>query len=468
MDCPACGYQWDTSKGFCQRCGFRIKTTAPFGSSAEPEGIWSGTALSGDVSSAGPAHALSAQKNLQDSVSPSRGPSGALSPTRLSGSLPQKNEPFAAPSPGRGPSGALSPTRLSGPLPQRNTPDATTSPLKPGALLRQKRYRVQEFIARQAWHSGIYEATWIGRDLQRQKQVKICEVVIPEALNVATLPVMQTATMALLSVRDSQHLLTLEDAFKDLGRSFFVFAWPAGETLSARIQRLRQPFPEQMIVNFCLQMTSVLESFSQKSPPLVHGLISPDHITMSYDGSRYLLSDFSVLVSGRATRLLSGLESSYLSPYAPPEFTSNVLDPRNDLYAVLATAYYLATASVPSRNNRGLHPMPHQRYQQPAQLRQDLLALSSQQSRENAQRQSGARSSSELNNRLSFSSFSETLTPASPPSSSTFNDEMDVLLPAPETLPPLRTGYERLEASAMLLVILVSLGIIVGLSHFHV
>src|SRR5579883_276367 len=124
MVCPACGYQWDTSKGFCQRCGFRIKTTAPFGSSAEPEGIWSGTALSGDVSSAGPAHALSAQKNLQDSVSPSRGPSGALSPTRLSGSLPQRNEPFAAPSPGRGPSGALSspgrgpsgalsPTRLS-------------------------------------------------------------------------------------------------------------------------------------------------------------------------------------------------------------------------------------------------------------------------------------------------------------------------------------------------------------------
>lgn len=482
MVCPACGYQWNTSQNSCQQCGLRLKTTTQFSLAVKPEEARRSIARSGAFSPAESEKPFPAQGSFQGPSSPVRGPSGTLR-EKTSGPI----------SPVRGPSGVLptnsSPARLSGSLQQKSAPDPVSSELKPGTLLRQKRYRVQQLLALQNWNAGIYEATWIGRDLHHQKQVKIREVVIPDNLNVQTQAVMHTATMSLLAVRNSPQLTPLLDAFSDQGRSFFVFGLPVGETLTTQIQRLRHPFSEEAVVDFCLQMVTLLETFQRQSPPLVHGLICPEHITLSYDSSRYILGDFSILIGGRATQLLTGVDRSHLSPYVIPEFTSNASDPRNDLYAVLATAYYLATGSAPAGNSspharslnpalspafdalltRGLHPMLHHRYQQPVQLRQDLLALSSQavkdSPQENAQKPPAlagrnlARSSSLLNEPAS--------NPVSP-SSLAFDEETDILLPAPETLPPLHVGYERLEAGIALLLILGSLGAVAGLSHFHI
>lgn len=457
MVCPACGYQWDTQRDACQRCGFRGPTAARFAPAAGAEEVRSGMTRPGNISHIGAADLFSAQKSSCEPLSSAQGPAGSTS-------LPGSADQFQA----------------------RSSSGAASSLLKPGTLLRQKRYRLQDLLTRQPWNSGVCEALWVGRDLQHQKQVKICEVIIPDELHVQTLPIMQTATRSLLSVQHVPHLTPLLDAFSDQGHSFFVFELPAGETLSTRLRRLRHPFSEQSIVDFCLQMVSVLETFQQKAPPLVHGWICPERVSLSYDGSRYVLSDFPLLISGRATRLLSGLDRSHFSPYAAPECVQNVLDPRNDLYSVLATAYYLATGSVPARGDsaparslnptltpgleailtRGLHPQPDRRYQQPSQLYQDLFQLSSQ-----ATRTASGGLSPQAEQSLPLSkSGSLSFVPAPALSSPLLHvdEETDVLLPAPETLPPLRMGYERLEAAVILLIILGSLSAIVSLSHFHV
>jgi len=95
--------------------------------------------------------------------------------------------------------------------------------------------------------------------------------------------------------------------------------------------------------------------------------------------------------------LIAGVEQQ-LSPYMAPEAARGVIDGRADLYALMATAYHVATGSQPnpdsngnippaSRLNprispqlnailaRGLRPTAGQRYQRPSELRQELLAM---------------------------------------------------------------------------------------------
>src|SRR6266568_917753 len=146
-------------------------------------------------------------------------------------------------------------------------------------------------------------------------------------------------------------------------------------------------------------MTEVLELLAQQSPPLVHGLISPEHIMITRSGSRYVLTNFSIVLAGGATQFISGIDRTRLSVYTAPEFVRGVIDVRSDLFSLLATAYHTVTGSVPAGVSgsipqaqqlnpyvsaqldailaKGLRPVASQRYQRPSELRQDLLAMRS-------------------------------------------------------------------------------------------
>ena len=363
----------------------------------------------------------------------------------------------------------------------------------PGTSLRGGRYRVQELQTRQDWPGGAFEATWIGRDFQREMQVMIREVCIPGTTPEQILPIMHTATLSLLSLQRYQQVTPLMDAFKDQGRSFFIFGLVQGETLMDRLHHLQRPLPEQDVVEFCLQMVDILETLNQKAPSLVHGAIRPEHVYHSYNGSRYILSNFSILVAGKATQFITGGQGSSSSPYTAPEFAQGVIDTRGDIYSVLATAYHLVTGNVPSGGilppaqsvnpavspafsailAKGLHFSPQQRYQYPPQLRQDLLSMRSQVISDNAAfpvQGNIADSFPPLRETPAFPSRSHEMAPPSPypfPIVPNALEEKNVLLPSPETLPPLRMGNEGVEAALMLVVVMFALGIITVLSNFH-
>ena len=440
MTCPMCGNIWDASRNVCSHCGFYAPTPMQSERAQVLEEVRRNATQSGTLVHSGQLHQ----------------PGSLVSP--------------------------------------RSEPLSTTRSLLPGTFLQGGRYHVQELLERQNWPSGAFEAMWTGRDLQQDKRVMICEIVTPVSTPAQTYALMRTAAMSLVSLRGHPHIVPLLSAFSDQGRCAFVFEHIDGESLIARLRRLQHHLPEQEVVEFCLQMTDILEFLGQKTPPLVHGLISPEHVYASSNGSQYLLGNFSILVAGGATQLLTDAGHSRIPPYTAPEFARGIIDTRNDLYSVLATAYHLVTGSVPVAQRgiipparslnpeisvafdallaNGLHFAPYQRYQHPSQLRQDLLMMRSQ-----AANAHSFSSSLPPLNEPAFSlpvsgqsdfSFTPNASYQFPIAFNAQGEEEEVLLPAPETLPPMRTGNDYLVAALMLAVILCSLGIVTALSHFHV
>lgn len=370
-------------------------------------------------------------------------------------------------------------------------------PLAPGTLLRGGRYRLQEQTERQDWLSGVYEAVWIAQDAGRGgSQVMVCEVMLPEN-SLVTQTTLRTATIALTSVGRHPHIPTLWDAFSYQGRNFFVFEAIDGESLLARMRRTGHALPEQDVVECCLQMTEVLELLAQQSPPLVHGLIRPEHIIISRPGSQYMLSTFSVILAGGATQFVSGIDRTRLTPYTPPEFVRGLIDVRTDLYSLLATAYHAVTGSAPAgvsgsipqaqRINpnvsaqldailsKGLRPVSSQRYQRPSELRQDLLAMRSVSSTLVSSpegRAAPAFKAPIAADRSSASGFAaqnvqESVAQAFQSLAPTEVDlqENRTLLARPEELPPISQGNDMLQSALWVGLILVALILLVALAH---
>jgi len=380
-----------------------------------------------------------------------------------------------------------------------NVTISSARPLLPGVLLRGGRYRLQELQERQDWLSGVFEAVWIGRDSHRGgSQVLIREVVLPENTSVMTQTVLRTATMTLASIGRHPHIPALWDAFSDQGRSFFVFEPIEGESLMTRMRYSGRALPEQEVIECCLQMTDVLELLAQQSPQLVHGLIRPEHIILSRNGAQFILTNFSVVLAGGATQYIVGMERSHLSSYTAPEFIRGVVDVRTDMYSLIATAYHAVTGSVPAgisgsipyaqRINpnissafdailaKGLRSVPNQRYQRPAELRQDLLAmrsvsgtLVSGNSSNSAFQQHIPSLGSNIGQRTDapFQRVPDHVAQALPLLLNPTEDVEDQvsLLPKPEDLPPMKAANDSLNAVLLLSLILICLIVIVVLSH---
>ena len=372
-----------------------------------------------------------------------------------------------------------------------------TRQLGPGTILRNGRYRLLELQERQEWLAGAYESMWIAQDAQRgASQVMICELVLPGTGSVVMQSTLRTATIALTSVGRHPHIPTLWDAFSDRGRNFFVFEPFEGESLLNRMRRTGRAMPEQDVIECCLQMTEVLELLAQHSPPLVHGLIRPEHILVVRTGSQYVLTNFSIVLAGGATQFVSGMERTRLSVHTAPEFVRGVIDVRSDLFALMATAYHAVTGSMPTgvsgsipqaqRLNpnvspqfdailaRGLRPIASQRYQRASELRQDLLAMRSvsgtlvpgQRLEQPFQRvsdgaQIGQKFEQSTTPRVadSVAQALQSLAPAD-----NF-EEQKLLLPRPEELPPLEERNDRLYAALWLSAILVCLVLVIVFSR---
>lgn len=274
----------------------------------------------------------------------------------------------------------------------------SSSLLMPGTLLRNGRYRLQENRDIQEWLRGVYEARWVAQDAQREgMQVAICELALPDDVAVPVQTMLRQATIALTSIGRHPRVPTLWDAFSEQGEHFFVFEPIRGETLVERMRRTGRAFPEHAVVEMALQILDVVESAFQQVPSLVHGLIRPEHIVMNNAETEFVLTNFSVVLAGRATQLVTGIESAYSSPYFSSEFMQGNADVRSDMYAMVATMYYMVTGSLPEvidgtipeaqRLNptissamnaflaKGLHPHVEQRFQRLVELRQAIITL---------------------------------------------------------------------------------------------
>jgi serine/threonine protein kinase len=357
--------------------------------------------------------------------------------------------------------------------------------LMPGTILHGGRYRLLELRSRQEWARGAFEAMWIGQDAQRAgSQVVIWEVVLPEMASSLVQSKLRSATVTLASVGRHPHIPALWDAFSDQERAFFIFEPIAGESLLARMQRTGRALPEQDVIACCRQITEVLELLAQQMPPLVHGLIRPEHIIATQNGSLYMFTNFSIVMISGATQFITGIERSRLSPYMAPELARGVVDTRSDLYSLLATAYHVVTGSVPAEVDgnipqvqrlnpnvsarfgailaKGLHPIASQRYQRPSELLQDLLSIRAESSSLGSRRRrEWSGQVAQAGQPAATDSISKALPMLLTPTEDL--DEQAQLLPRPEELPALEDSNDTRNALILLaLLVLCIIAVVVA------
>lgn len=342
-------------------------------------------------------------------------------------------------------------------------------PSIPGSVLRGGRYRLRDLWQRQDWSQGVFEATWIAQDArQGAAPVTICELVLPNMDSPSIQAALQHATMTLIAIGGHRRIPSLEDAFSEQGRSFFVFQTYEGESLLTRMQASGGAVAEQHVIDCCLQMTEVLELLQQHFPPVVHGRIRPEHIVLTGNSWQCVLTTFSIVLAMQAAQFIAGIEKARLSPYMAPELARGVVDPRADLYALMATSYHAVTGNVPTRIGgtvpparqvnssvspqfeailtKGLQSVAEQRYQRVSELRHDLLAI-----------RAASRTSADL-----APGFPIQLAIAQVQGS---EDAHSSLLPTPEALPPISTGNDTRVAALWMSLVLLGMILLVVMSR---
>jgi serine/threonine protein kinase len=256
-------------------------------------------------------------------------------------------------------------------------------------LLSRGRYSRIEQCWHQRWSDSMYETYWRACDMQQgAKNVMIGEVRLSSMKVAARQACLRAAMKAFFVAGTQPHVPALLDVFRDGNDEFFVFEAVEGESLLARMQRTGQVLPEQDVVEFCLQITNILEALFQQQPPLVHGFISPESVVYARNGQWFLIN-FSLILACNLSQALIDLDQSLFPPFIAPELREGMIDDRADMYSLLATAYYAVTGE-PMRGQgvsarispalgrifrKGLHPVANQRYQRPSELYQDLQAL---------------------------------------------------------------------------------------------
>ena len=95
----------------------------------------------------------------------------------------------------------------------------------PGFLLCRGRDMLTEKRMFQQWAHGAYETHWCARDLlQRDANVIVCEMDLPEMKALTRQASLRAAMRALLFASRHSHMPALLDVFRDNGRDFFLTA----------------------------------------------------------------------------------------------------------------------------------------------------------------------------------------------------------------------------------------------------
>ena len=124
-----------------------------------------------------------------------------------------------------------------------------------------------------------------------------------------------------------------------------VMDYVEGETLAEILesgkQRMGRGLNSPLVLNWALQILSILKYLHNFDPPIVHRDIKPNNITINAEG-KIILLDFG-LAKGSSISIVGGM-----SGYSPIEQVNRTgTDPRSDIYALGTTLFHLLTDDYP-------------------------------------------------------------------------------------------------------------------------
>ena len=147
--------------------------------------------------------------------------------------------------------------------------------------------------------------------------------------------------------------------FSKNGHNYLVMEYIAGTDLSEGLTRRKNgrtiqggPQPVEDVIQYVIEISSVLTYLGQQQPPVIHNDIKPANIILDKNTRHAVLVDFGTAKT-RYTAAQAGKpgrqESSVFGTigYAAPELYEGKAEPRSDVFALAATAYHLLTDDDP-------------------------------------------------------------------------------------------------------------------------
>jgi hypothetical protein len=221
----------------------------------------------------------------------------------------------------------------------------TFVPLEPGTMLQKKqegrghRFKIVKQLAFGGF-SAIYLAQQDGTDLVVLKEAVVPPDADPGARTAAERHLQRESQM-LAQLRHPQISRVL-DVFAEDNRHYLVLQYVSGQDLR-QMTRQNGPQPEQKVLEWGMQLASVLEYLHEQNPPVIHRDFTPDNIVMRNDGALIVI-DFGASNEfiGTATGTMVGKQC-----YMAPEQLRGKTALQSDLYALGCTLYFLLTGRDP-------------------------------------------------------------------------------------------------------------------------
>jgi serine/threonine-protein kinase len=223
---------------------------------------------------------------------------------------------------------------------------AVTSNLEPGTVL-ATRYRIESVLGQ-----GGMGAVYLGRIDALNKPVAIKEMRVQASDDKRQQQAIDQFRQEahFLANLDHPNLVQVTDFFVEDNRYYLVMAYVKGQNLSEIMNSRRATLPVGQVLDWALQLSSVLSYLHSQEPPILFRDLKPSNIMLDSAGMIRLI-DFGIARSfnpDQATvTFLQGVGSAGYAPLEQYQGAGGT-DPRSDIYALGATLFHLLTNKVPA------------------------------------------------------------------------------------------------------------------------
>jgi len=218
--------------------------------------------------------------------------------------------------------------------------------LEQGVLL-QDRYRIVKVLG-----GGGMGQVYLAQDTRLADKPCAIKELIPDP-HVTPQERQQAAAQfhreaAILAHLSHPNLPNVYDYFEERERFYLTMDYVDGETLTEQLTKSPEGLPQEMVVEWAIQLCNVLEYLHSQTPPVVFRDMKPDNVMSTPDGDIRLI-DFGVARLFDPTKRTDTLKMG-TAGYAPPEQYAGQgqTTPRSDIYALGATLYELLTGDDPT------------------------------------------------------------------------------------------------------------------------
>ncbi len=146
-----------------------------------------------------------------------------------------------------------------------------------------------------------------------------------------------------LSPLKHPNIVSILDSFQEDENYYLVMEYVEGENLHQMLNKRGEPFPEEQVLQWAVQIADVLHFLHSNDPKVIYRDLKPSNVMIDTK-DRVKLVDF-----GIARPYAEDSDNTHVvsAGYSPPEQYWGAADPRSDIYALGATMHFLLTGQEP-------------------------------------------------------------------------------------------------------------------------